>query len=201
MGFNRIRPRTLPLKRNEEAIENFKIDYWTCYSFCEVWFFDETGIENDMSPRQVWARKGSKPTWYYRGNHIRENIVGAVNPRTGGLETLIMPYNDTFVFQQFLDYFKIRTDNRHLVMVLDNASWHKVKSLNWGNIVPIYLPPYSPDLNPIERLWKVIKDRLCDPIPAKSHEELQNRIQKILADLFENKKQVQSICKVDYKIS
>ena len=36
-----------------------------------------------------------------------------------------------------------------LVLVLDNASWYKVKSLNWHHIEPMYLPPYSPDLNPI----------------------------------------------------
>ncbi|MGD9818702.1 MAG: transposase, partial [Desulfomonilaceae bacterium] len=40
---------------------------------------------------------------------------------------------------------------------LCNASWHKSKSLNWGRFEPIFLPPYSPDLNPIERLWLIMK--------------------------------------------
>ncbi len=51
------------------------------------------------------------------------------------------------------------------MMVQDNASWHKAKGLNRWTILPIYLPPYSPDLNPIEILWKVIKDRLFNVIP------------------------------------
>lgn len=201
MDYSRIRPRTFPANRNEEAIEAFKIDYWALYSWCEIWFFDETGIENDMRPRHVWAKKGSKPIWYYRGNHIRENILGAVNPRTGGLETLIMPRNDSEIFQYFLDYFKERTENRSIVLVLDNASWHKVKTLNWGNIVPLFLPPYSPELNPIEELWNVIKGKLCDPMPAKSHDELQERILIVLRELFDDKQQVRSVCKINYKIS
>jgi transposase len=201
MGYSRIRPRTLPVARNEEAIEEFKIDYWALYSWCDVWFFDETGIENDARPRHVWVKKGSKAAWLYRGNHIRENIVGAVCPATGDLETLIMPRNDAGIFQLFLDYFKERTGNRPVVLILDNASWHKVKKLDWGNVVPVFLPPYAPELNPIEELWKVIKDRLCDPTPAKSHDELQNRIMIVLRELFEDKKQVQSICKLNYKIS
>ena len=39
-------------------------------------------------------------------------------------------------------------------MVLDNASWHKIKSLQWHHFEPLFLPPYSPDLNPIERLTR-----------------------------------------------
>jgi transposase len=43
--------------------------------------------------------------------------------------------------------------NKKVILVLDNASWHKAKSLNWHHIEPVYLPPYSPDFNPIERFW------------------------------------------------
>ncbi len=40
---------------------------------------------------------------------------------------------------------------------MDNASWHKRKTTHWHNWQPMYLPPYSPDLNPIERIWLTIK--------------------------------------------
>ena len=49
------------------------------------------------------------------------------------------------------------TANRQILLVLDNASWHKPKRLNWHHIKPLYLPPYSPDLNPIEHAWSKIK--------------------------------------------
>jgi transposase len=201
LNYSQICPRTLPVKRDEEAVLEFKLDYWTLYYQCDLWFFDETGVENDRRPRRVWAKKGSKPIWYYSGNHIRENIMGAVNPSSGEFEALIISHNDTETFQYYLDHLNSYMKDRRIVMVLDNASWHKTQKLNWGNITPLYLPAYSPDLNPIEELWKVIKDRLCDPIPAKTHEELQDRIQVILKQLFKEPSQVQSICKINYAIS
>jgi transposase len=52
-----------------------------------------------------------------------------------------------------------------IYLVLDNASWHKTKKLNWYHIEPLYLPPYSPDFNPIERLWQHLKSNY---LPASS---------------------------------
>ena len=46
---------------------------------------------------------------------------------------------------------------RRNILIVDNASWYKSSSLRWGAFEPLYLPPYSPDLNPIEKLWMVIK--------------------------------------------
>ncbi|WP_408004365.1 transposase [Prosthecobacter dejongeii] len=43
------------------------------------------------------------------------------------------------------------------MLVLDNATWHKVKSLRWHHFEVLFLPPYSPDLNPIKRLWLRLK--------------------------------------------
>jgi len=91
-----------------------------------------------------------------------------------------------------------KPSGRHVLMVMDNASWHKSKGLNWGTVLPIYLPPYSPDLNPIEVLWKVIKDRLLDVMPPKNGEELQDRIQTVIRQLYNNPQEVMSICKVKY---
>ena len=86
--------------------------------------------------------------------------MGAVNPLTGQFEALMMPYSDSITFQYFLDYFKISLSNTYCIMFLDNAGWHKSKKLDWGNIIPIYLHPYSPNLNAIEPLWKILEDRL-----------------------------------------
>jgi transposase len=49
-----------------------------------------------------------------------------------------------------------RTTN---ILIVDNATWHRRKSTNWHRWQPKYLPPYSPDLNPIERIWLTMKAR------------------------------------------
>jgi transposase len=66
------------------------------------------------------------------------------------------------VFQAFLDTMANETATakqagRCVCMVPDNASWHKTKRLVWCHIVPVYVPPYSPDFNPIERIWQCLK--------------------------------------------
>jgi transposase len=128
----------------------------------EVFFGDEAGFEGDPRPRQRWVKRGSRPTQGYYGGLVRQNIVGAVNPETGQLVSLIVPHCDTEVFQAFLDTIAketqpIKQENRRVCLVLGNASWHKTKRLTWHHIEPIYLPPYSPDFNPIERIWQYLK--------------------------------------------
>src|SRR5690606_31899268 len=95
----------------------------------------------------------------YYGGHIRKNVIGAVNPADGQLVSLIVPNSDTLVFQAFLDTMakEVPANGKKIVLVLDNASWHKSKSLNWHHIEVKFLPPYSPDFNPIERLWQHLK--------------------------------------------
>lgn len=198
MGYRRLRPRELAIKRNEAKARHFKDNFKILYENLEVWDFDETGIEGDSPLRLIWSRRGVRPVCYYSGSHIHESLIGAVNPKSGGFECLIMPYNNTNTFQRFLDYFNDKLCGRHVLMVLDNASWHKTETLRWGTVLPIFLPPYSPDLNPIEVLWKVIKDRLYDEIPARDNEELQNRIQAEVRYFYANPQEIKSICKVNY---
>ena len=198
MGYRRIRPRKIPIKRDEEKAENFKKNFKILYENLDVWYFDETGVEGDSPLRLVWCRGKQRKICYYSGTHIRESLLGAVNPKTGAFESLIMPYVDGNAFQYFLDYFNESLKGKIVMMVMDNASWHKSKSLNWKNIIPVYIPPYSPDLNPIEVLWKVIKDRLYDPFPPKDNNELQDRIQTIVRQLIDKPEEVKSICKVSY---
>jgi len=58
---------------------------------------------------------------------------------------------------------------------MDNASWHKRKTTNWHNWQPMYLPPYSPDLNPIERIWLTMKARWFNNHVCKNEEKLFER--------------------------
>lgn len=72
-----------------------------------------------------------------------------------------MPYADTDAMQAFLDGFaETIAENEHAVMILDGAGWHSAQDL----VVPdkitlVPLPPYSPELNPVERVWLYLKER------------------------------------------
>ncbi|MCB1087024.1 MAG: IS630 family transposase [Verrucomicrobiae bacterium] len=109
----------------------------------EVFFEHEAGFEGDPRPRQKWVKRGSRPTQEYYGGHIRQNVVGAVNPSDGQLVSLIVSHNNREVFQAFLDTMAREVPDRGktIWLVLDNASWHRAKSLDWHHIRPLFLPP------------------------------------------------------------
>jgi transposase len=75
---------------------------------------------------------------------------------------LELPYLNTVNVQIFLNEFAQYYPDTLNIVVMDNGSCHKAKSLIIPeNIVCLFLPPYSPELNPIERLWQDVKDQLA----------------------------------------
>lgn len=73
----------------------------------------------------------------------------------------MLPYANTETMQEFLDRFSATiADDEHVAMMLDQAGWHEANDLRApDNITLIPLPAYSPELNPVERLWLYLKER------------------------------------------
>lgn len=167
----------------------------------KVFFGDEAGFEGDPRPRQRWVKRGSRPTQPYYGGHIRQNVVGAVNPADGQLVSLIVPHNDTLVFQAFLDTManEVSADQGRVILVLDNASWHKSKSLNWHHIEAKFLPAYSPDFNPIERLWQHIKSHHLAGFLTKQGSELSDKLFESIRTLLDQPDTLRSVCAIHQK--
>ena len=165
----------------------------------EVFFGDEAGFEGDPRPRQKWVKRGSRPTQGYYGGHVRQNVIGAVEPQSGQLVSLIVSHCNTDVFQVFLDTMaeEVRSrPNKTVYLVLDNASWHKTKRLNWHHIRPVYLPPYSPDFNPIERLWQHLKSHYLAGFLTNNGETLRDKICLSIQALLETPKTIKSVCSI-----
>lgn len=130
-GYARRIPRRMPEPPDRAAWEDRRESF--CGELldlledpaCEVFFGDEAGFEDDPRPRQKWVKRGSRPTQGYYGGHVRQNVVGAVNPSSGQLVSLIVPHCDTEVFQVFLDTMATEVPEREgkrVLLVLDNAS-------------------------------------------------------------------------------
>ena len=86
---------------------------------------------------------------------------------------LEMPCCNGAAFQIFLDEFSMQNPDEFKIMVLDNGAFHKAKSLVIpDNIVLVFLPPYSPELNPAEKIWAKLKrtftNRLFNTLEALS---------------------------------
>ena len=120
----------------------------------------------------------------HNGDRIRLSILGAVCPRSGEFFALEASHCDTDIFQVFLDEAakSITPTRKRNILILDNASWHKRKSLNWHFFEPLYLPPYSPDFNPIERIWLIMKAEHFTNIHCKNKVALIQRADYALCD-------------------
>ena len=103
-------------------------------------------------------------------------------PRTGQAFLLEFTHNDGEIFQAFLDQANqhAATERRRNLLICDNASWHKCKKHRWGKFEPLFLPPYSPDLNPIERLWLLIKSQWFSDFIARDEPALIARLDDAL---------------------
>lgn len=92
--------------------------------------------------------------WFY--------IYGAVAPTTGERFFLELPYLNAESFQLFVDEFARAFPDSLNILLLDNSGAHTAQRLRWpANVRPLWLPPYGPELNPIERVWRDLKDDLA----------------------------------------
>jgi transposase len=200
-GFRLLVPRPWPERQEAPEVqqkrEGFRrnLEVWAQAPDVELWFSDETGVEGEPRPYRRWAPKGSEPHVAHNGDHIRMNALGMVCPRNGEFFAIEASHCDTDVFQAFLDTANrtIRPTRRRNILIIDNASWHKSAGLRWGAFEPQYLPPYSPDLNPIEWLWLVMKKKWFNNIHCKTVDTLIERLDKALLDFIENPQAVAAI--------
>jgi transposase len=107
-------------------------------------------------------------------------LYGAVEPATGESFFLELPCLNTNTFQIFVDELAKTFTASCNILLLDNGAFHKAKALVLAdNLITLFLPPYSPELNPIERLWRDLKDQLAGNLPP-TLEELFEQVAQII---------------------
>ncbi len=164
----------------------------------EVWYHDEARYGQQGRLTYGWHVKGTRPRVYRQKGFKSVWLNGAVNPENGKHFGLVLPTNNTDATNIFLSEFKKSIDkNKHIILVMDNASWHHSKHLDLPkNITLHFLPPYSPELNPIERLWQWMKNNFLSNRIFKDMEEIVEF--GILAWKNVTKEIAQSVCRVSY---
>ena len=143
-------------------------------------FYDESrfGLITDISRK--WTIKGVKPIIPYQQKYKYFYLYQASDIKTGEDFSMYMDGLDTEFINLYLEKLSETFKNENIVLIMDNASFHKSKKLEIPNNIKIYfIPPYSPELNPQERRFEDIKKFLKNKI-FKSLEELQEKITNIL---------------------
>lgn len=126
----------------------------------DIWSQDETRVGQQGSLSRIWAARGTRPRKVRQQQFISTYIYGAACHRTGQSCALILPYANTDSMNQFLGELSLGVEyERHVALIVDNASWHTAKKLIIPtNITLIPLPPYAPELNAMEQIWQWVKN-------------------------------------------
>lgn len=134
----------------------------------------------------MWAPKGQQPRVLSASTRQKVGFFGALNLKTGCLLTKEASTFNAETFGDFLHYLLQHTQGK-LYLILDNASWHKARDLrdffieNQDRLVGIFLPPYSPELNPIERVWRITRRQVTHNRYFESIEELETALTSYFA--------------------
>lgn len=155
-----------------------------------IFFQDEVGFQTEGTLAYSWGPKGQPIEIKNYGRHGRVNLLGAFELGTGLFQGVLTIHKVTARrFQRFICHLKraMRTDK--LLLICDNASFHKAKWLQawyeqhaaWLRVE--FLPAYSPDFNPIERLWRWFKGEFTHNVCWPTQAALKQHLVEKLAEL------------------
>jgi len=110
------------------------------------------------------------------------------------MDSLILPYVNGDCMQVFLDEISTRYRNDRIIMVLDGAGWHRNESLVIpDNIRLESLPPYSPELNPVEHLWDDLREKHFHNLVFDSLDALEDHLEAALRKMENEPDRIHSI--------
>ena len=169
-------------------------------------FYDEAFFKLKTTIKRGWYLKGSAPTVTSRNVFAKIGVHSSVNSSSGELFSLMFDDFDTQTFviylQELLIHKKKNGNTKKTVIVLDNASPHKSKATknfvqqHSDKLELLYLPPYSPDLNPQERVWKDIRYTRTHNRYFEDKSELLGIIEKYLKDYSIPNQKLLNLCRV-----
>jgi DDE superfamily endonuclease len=135
----------------------------------ELWFMDEARIGQKGRLTHVWYQRGVRPRGVRQQGFASAHLFGAVCPERGEGVALVLPESlprtrsgvSTAAMDLFLaELARAVPAGTHAALVLDGAGWHVSEDLTVpANLTLIHPPPYSPELNPVERVWEYLRDR------------------------------------------
>jgi len=135
---------------------------------------DEARFGQQGTLTRVWAKKGTRPTAVKQTRYEWVYLYAAVEPAGGHSVALQAPAINTGTMNVFLTMLAAELGPMdHAVLIMDQAGWHRARKLEVpDNITILYLPPYSPELNPVERLWGYLRSHYLSNRAYENYQHL-----------------------------
>jgi len=192
-------------KHSEEAIENFKVLFpeevkqiqdKIDTKKIEIWWQDESRVGQQGSLSRVWAAKGTRPRVVRQRQFLSAYIFGACCPDKDKGCALILPECNGGTMQLHLNEIsKYVEADFHAIVLIDRATWHTTEALNIpGNISLLPLPPYSPELNPMEQVWQKLKHSKLSNKTFKDYDEILDCCANAWNSFCDEEGNIKSLC-------
>ncbi len=165
-----------------------------------AWAFDEGRFGLKVWFRRRWCPVGVRPPWVVDDQYEWRWLYLAVEPHTGKSFCLLLPGVDGTCLQAFLDAFAqaVAGDEERLGLVLDGSGAHRAREVMWPEgIVPLRLPAYSPELNPVELVFRHLRGCLANRIFADLT-ELEAALTAALRPFWDEPARLQQLTAFDW---
>jgi transposase len=160
-----------------------------------LFFQDEGRFGRINTLSKCWIPKGMRAI--VGKQIIREYTYAytSVCPQTGETFSMVIPYVSIELMQLYLNEFSESFKNYRVILTMDNAAWHTSKKIEIpDNIVTWSIPPYSPELNPAEHIWKYIRNvKKFNNHTFKTIEEVELKLAEALMEIENEKKIISSL--------
>ena len=168
----------------------------------DVWWQDEARVGQQGTITRMWAQKGTRPRAIRQQQFEYAYIYGAVCPSKDEGVALVLPVANSEAMSLHLEEISKKTEpGRVAVVIMDQAGWHTSSKLKkFDNVVLIMLPPYSPELNPVEQVWKQLREDSLANRCFKNYEDIVQSCAKAWRKFTGVIENIRSLCSRDWAI-
>lgn len=162
----------------------------------DIWFQDEARFGQQNTTTRLWAKTGSRPRAVKQQQFEYAYLFGAVCPGRGIGQSLVVPWVNKDIMTLHLEQISNATEKgRHAVVIMDGAGWHTDDIADtFNNVTIIKIPPYSPELNPIEQVWSWMRQHDLANQAFKGYDDIVEQVCEAWNDFIKSSKRVTEMC-------
>jgi len=199
LGFVYKQTTLIPSKYDAMAQSEFKQEYENLAKEQKtdevILFMDGVHPQHNTATSKVWIKKGKEKHIKSNTGRSRINLNGIYNPQTQDIlvhESKTINAESTIeFFKEIEDYYE-ETKTKRIQIIVDNAKYYKNKTvkkyIETSRIELLFLPPYSPNLNLIERVWKLLRKKVIN----SQYYDTFNKFRDAVLDFFKNSVNIKS---------